>query len=303
MTYDPFTPGPLPVGMRGGEVSDPARPGRVLPYEVWYPESDGKRGGRRPLVVASHSSGGHKRQLAYLCAHLASHGYVVAAPDHVGSTAADSAERARHAARNNVLSAAARDALIARMIADRVPDLRLVISTMLGGGAGEISRSIDADRVGLVGWSFGGWSVLATPEADERIGAVAALAPAGASNPLPGILPVTLTFAWKRKVPTLLLAAEGDRFIPLAGVQELYARLPSSKAMFILGGADHGHFADLVSEPGGVSAEQAHLFARGFTLAHMDAVLRRDGAAERFLADDPVAMVRERGVGAERWGG
>lgn len=299
MTYEPFAPGPFPVGMRGGEVADPARPGRVLPYEVWYPDRDeGKRGARHPLIVASHSSGGHKRQLAYLCAHLASHGYVVAAPDHVGSTAADAAERARRAARNDVLSAAARDALIARMIADRVPDLRLIISTLLGSGTAKLSPSIDQGRIGLVGWSFGGWSVLATPEADERVGAVAAFAPAGASNPLPGILPVTLTFAWKHKVPTLLLAAEQDRSIPLSGVEELYARVPSSKAMFVLRGADHGHFADPVVDPGPCTAEHAHLFTRGLTLAHMDAALKRSGDAERFLAKVAIAQLRARGVDA-----
>ena len=304
MTYDPFAQGPFPVGMRGGEVSDAARPGRALPYEVWYPDRDERqRGARRPLVVASHSSGGHKRQLAYLCAHLASHGYVVAAPDHVGSTAADAAERARRAARNDVLSAAARDALIARMIADRVPDLRLTISTLLGSAMGELSRSIDPERIGLVGWSFGGWSVLATPEVDQRVGAVAAFAPAGASNPLPGILPVTLTFAWKRKVPTLLLAAEQDRSISLSGLEELYARVPSSKAMFVLSGADHGHFADPVVDPGPTTAEQAHLFTRGLTLAHLDATLRRSGDAERFLARDAVAKLRERGVNAAQYAG
>jgi predicted dienelactone hydrolase len=301
MTYDPFAPGPFPVGMRGGEATDPARPGRVLPFEVWYPDRDeGKRGARRPLIVASHSSGGHKRQLSYVCAHLASHGYIVAAPDHVGSTAADAAERARRAARNDVLSAAARDAL---MIADRVPDLRLVISTMLSGTMGELSRTIDAERIGLVGWSFGGWSVLATPEADERVGAVAAFAPAGAANPLPGTLQVTLTFAWKRKVPTLLLAAERDRAIPVAGVEELYARLPSSKAMFVLRGADHGHFADPVVDPGPCTAEQAHEFTRGLTLAHMDGSLKGNADAERFLTKDAAAKLSERGVDAIRYGG
>ena len=301
MTYDPFAPGPFPVGMRGGEATDPARPGRVLPFEVWYPDRDeGKRGARRPLIVASHSSGGHKRQLSYVCAHLASHGYIVAAPDHVGSTAADAAERARRAARNDVLSAAARDALIARMIADRVPDLRLVISTMLGSGMGELSRTLDPRRVGLVGWSFGGWSVLATPEADERVGAVAAFAPAGAANPLPGVLPVTLTFAWKRKVPTLLLAAERDRAIPLAGVEELYARVPSSKAMFVLRGADHGHFADPVVDPGPCTAEQAHLFTRGLTLVHLDGSLKGNTDAERFLTN-AAARLSERGVDAIRY--
>jgi dienelactone hydrolase len=247
--------------------------------------------------VASHSSGGHKRQLAYLCAHLASHGYIVAAPDHLGSTAADAAERARHAARNNVLTAEARDALIARMIADRVPDLRFLITTLLSG-TGDLSRTIDGGRIGLVGWSFGGWAVLATPEADARVGAVAAFAPAGASNPLPGTLPVTLTFKWQRDVPTLLLAAEDDHFIPLLGVKELFERAPSRKRMFVLRGADHQHFADQVTDAGACSPEQAHLFTRGLTLAHLDSTLRQDRAAQKFLEGQPVADLRARGVNA-----
>jgi predicted dienelactone hydrolase len=303
VSYDPFAVGPFTVAMRSGEATDAARPGRVLPFEVWYPEQVGKRGTRRPLIVASHSSGGHKRQLSYVCAHLASHGYVVAAPDHIGSTAADAAERARRAAKNDVLSAAAREALIARMIADRVPDLRAIISTMLGGGAGDVSRTIDSDRIGLVGWSFGGWSVLATPESDARVGAVAAFAPAGGSNPLPGTLPVALTFAWQRQVPTLLLAAASDRSVPLSGVQELFERTPSRKQMFVLGGADHGHFADLVADPGECSAEHAHVFTRALTLAHMDLALKRDGGAERFLSDDPAARIRDRGVAAVQYRG
>jgi len=295
MTYDPFTAGPFPVGMRASEAMDVTRRDRVVPYEVWYPDGREAERSRHPLVIASHSSGGHKRQLAYLCAHLASHGYVVAAPDHVGSTAADSAERARRAAKNDVLTAAARDSLIARMIADRVPDLRLVISAVLGG---PLSKSVDGARIGLVGWSFGGWSVLATPEADPRIGAVAALAPAGASNPLPGILPVTLTFRWLREVATLLLAAEDDRFIPLSGVKELFDRAPSRKRMFVLRGADHQHFADQVTDPGACSPEQAHLFTRALTLAHFDAALRQDRAAQKFLDGQPVADLRARGVSA-----
>jgi dienelactone hydrolase len=295
MSYDPFTAGPFPVAMRASEATDATRRDRVLPYEVWYPDGRDAERTRHPLIVASHSSGGHKRQLAYLCAHLASHGYVVAAPDHVGSTAADAAERARRAAKNDVLTAAARDALIARMIADRVPDLRLIITTVLGG---PLSKTIDGGRIGLVGWSFGGWSVLATPEADARVGAVAALAPAGAPDPLPGILPVTLTFTWQREVATLLLAAEDDRFISLSGVQGLFERAPGRKRMFVLRGADHQHFADQVTDPGTCSPEQAHLFTRGLVLAHFDAALRQDRAAQKFLDGQPVADLRARGVSA-----
>jgi hypothetical protein len=39
--------------------------------------------------VFSHGFAGHRRQTTHLCTHLASHGYAVAAPDHVGNTTID----------------------------------------------------------------------------------------------------------------------------------------------------------------------------------------------------------------------
>jgi len=98
--------------------SDAGRSGRPLPTEVWYPASEEFRGkdvaegtrdnyelvpglppgwqeavrdaearkGPFPLVVFSHGFGGHRRQSTFLCTHLASHGYVVAAVDHTGNT-------------------------------------------------------------------------------------------------------------------------------------------------------------------------------------------------------------------------
>jgi hypothetical protein len=44
--------------------------------------------------------------------------------------------------------------------------------------------------------------------------------------------------------------------------------------------------------------EQAHLFARGLALAHLDATLRRSEAAARFLAGDLEAELASRGVEA-----
>ena len=190
------------------------------------------------------------------------------------------------------------DVYLRKIIADRVPDLRFLLDHILGGAVDGVSSAIDEQRIGLVGWSFGGWAVLATPEVDQRVAAVVALAPAGNSTPLPGIIPATLTFAWKREVPTLYLVAERDRFTPLSGEYELLERTPSRRRMFILQGADHQHFDHQIVEPGPCSSEHAHTFTRGLSLAHLDAVLRRDKAAQRFMEGDPVAALRERGVNA-----
>ena len=293
MVFDPSARGRFSVAARSGVVVDEARDGRELPFEVWYPVGGD---GPHPLVLYSHASGGGRRQSSFLCEHLATHGYVVAAADHVGNTAADFAASAARAAAGVQSTPAERDAHLRRIIGDRVPDLRFLLDELLAGAAGAVP--IDEQRVGLVGWSFGGWAALATLEVDDRFRALVALAPAGNSKPLPGIIPATLTFRWKREVPTLILAAERDRFTPLAGIDELFERTPSRKRMFILRGADHGHFADDIDEPGGCSAEAAHLFTRALALAHFNAVLRDDDAARKFLADDPIAALRVRGVDA-----
>ena len=215
-------------------------------------------------------------------------------------------------------SKAERAARIEAIIASRVPDVRFLIDHLIGSE----NVAIDAERIGLVGHSFGGWTVLATPEFDLRVRSVAAMAPGGASNPKPGILPLTLTFAWGRDVPTLYLAGDLDVSIPLDGVYELFDRTPGSKRMFILRRADHQHFMDDVEvaheavraatfpdEAAWIppamlpitqlaSGEQAHTFVRVLTLAHFDSTLRTSDAGERFLAGDVEAELATRGVDA-----
>jgi len=352
MSYDPFARGPHPVGVRSEQWADAARGHRPLPIELWYPATTAHTGqdlamstqdafevvqglpplrqaavrdatvqaGSFPLIVFSHTSGGHRRQSSFLCTHIASHGFVVAAVDHTGNTGPDIARRIAGSSQPG--SAERRERYQQQIIADRVPDLRFVLDCLLAGSS-EVSRLIDAQRLGVVGWSFGGWAVLATPEADDRIGAIVALTPGGNSNPLPGIIPSKLTFVWKRAAPTLLLAGELDRFTPLPGIYEIFERTPAPKRLFILRGADHLHFGDsllvqldltrvlgllpqqtydeLLATVETCSQEQAHSFTRGLALAHLDAVLNHNVFAEQFLAGDPIRALSERGVGAIAW--
>jgi len=300
MKFDPFEPGPFSVSTRSGLAIDRDRDDRQLPFEVWYPKGGGVE--RLPLVLYGHASGGHRRESSFLCIHLASHGFVVAAADHTGNTAADFVARAKGIAAGEAVTTAESDARMRQIIADRVPDLRFLLNEMLQRAPADVSERIDRERVGLIGLSFGGWAALSTLEVDDRFGAVLALAPAGNSKPLPGIIPATLTFAWKREVPALFLVAERDRFTPLPGQYELFARTPSQKTMFILRGADHQHFADQIDEPGFCSPEHAHLFTRGLGLGHFEAVLKGTSAAARFMTDDPAARLKERGVDAIEYG-
>jgi len=119
--YDPFARGRFPVGVRTIEALDTARD-RLFPCEIWHPES---AEGRHPLILYSHHSGGGRRAASYLCDHLASHGYVVAALDHSEVIAeqlkgkdGETAEQLR--------------ARVDAWIANRVPDIRFLLDHMLG---------------------------------------------------------------------------------------------------------------------------------------------------------------------------
>ncbi len=323
--YDPFARGPHAVGVCTLELPDASR-GRILPCEVWYPArpqpaaQDGPAAGRgaaalagqHPLVAYSHHAGGHRRKASFLASHLASHGYVVAAPDHSEVVAAALAPREAE-------SDAERAERIDAIIASRVPDVRLVVDYLLSGAAG---IELDPARVGLAGHSLGGWTVLAAPDTEPRAAAVVAMAPGGISRTRPGVLRLSLDFAWGRELPALYLAAEQDVPIPLDGVQELFDRAPAPKRMFVLRRADHQHFVDdveadhealramalpadsawLTAEMLPVaelcSAEQAHTFSRGLALAHLDAALRSHQGAAQFLAGDVGAALAARGVEA-----
>ncbi|HEY6304874.1 MAG TPA: dienelactone hydrolase family protein [Candidatus Angelobacter sp.] len=342
--YDPFLRGHFPVGVRTVEARDQTR-NRLFPCELWYPAASSYSGqdldprtqdcfrprpgsterkqkavrdaaarpGVFPLVIFSHYSGGNRRASTFLCTHLSSHGYVVAALDHSEVIAPELARRDGETEEQ-------KKARWQAVIASRVPDARFLLDHLLDSDAWVSEAKIDPDRIGIVGHSFGAWTALAAPEVDQRIKAVVALAPGGASNPRPGILPVKLTFQWGRDVPTLYLVAENDVPLPLAGMYELFERTAATRQMIILRRADHLHFIDDVEQeheafrtmlmPAEVaqmqkemlpiadlcSGEQAHLWVRGLTLAHMDAILNRSQEAQQLLAGDIEGELAKRGV-------
>ena len=96
---------------------------------------------RLPLIVISHGFGGSARQIAWLGTALARAGYVVAAVDHPGNNGTDD-----------------RTPLGALLYWERADDLRYAIDAILGDP--EWGPRIDRERIGAVGYSMGGASVL-----------------------------------------------------------------------------------------------------------------------------------------------
>ena len=333
--YDPFVRGAFLVGVRTVELRDAAR-ARTFPCEIWYPALPGRREDDRrhavddqislkemrdaeactgvyPLIGFSHSTGGARRQSSFLCGHIASHGYVVSALDHSELVAPELARQAHETSEQARVRVQA-------MIENRVPDVRFLLDQMLAGDSLGLGVDIDHQQIGLVGHSFGGWTVLAAPDSELRVKAVVALTPGGASQRKKVILPLSLNFDWLRSVATLLLAAEDDAFLPLQGMLEIFERAPPPKLMATLKRADHLHFLDDAEEaheafrtsnlgdqyaeiqrdmrPAAqlVSGTTAHAFASGLSVAHFDATLRRSASARQFLEVDLKRELSDRGI-------
>jgi predicted dienelactone hydrolase len=103
--------------------------------------------GSFPLVVYSHGSGGLRYIASYYTEAIASHGYVVAAPDHTGNTAAD-----------RLLGAEAEFDVTAL---NRPNDVVATIDAMLDPSNVGLAGSIDSESIAVTGHSFGGFTSLA----------------------------------------------------------------------------------------------------------------------------------------------
>ena len=265
-------PGPAPVGVRTLELADPSRKDaagtgpRTFTVEIYYPSTREavagvprdvvevfgvelfptptyrdvvRAAGSFPLVVYSHGSGGIRFENLALAAHLASHGYVVVAADHPGDTLLDSGDDT-----DAILTNRPRDV---SFLIDRFLAINADAGSFLSGG-------IDPERIGVTGWSFGGYTALALAAGDFSLGTftdrrVKAILPLDGSVWIfaPDVPMLYSTIA----VPTLLLGASLSPEIA-PGLQQMFDGLspaagPIGYANFLR--AAHSSFADNCEVP------------------------------------------------------
>jgi predicted dienelactone hydrolase len=364
MAYDPITRGAAPVGVRTIVLRDEARGGRTLEVELWYPAAGSYRGqdldpatqdrfeaapgqpsppqravrdagprrGSFPLLLFFHGAYAHRRYSTELCTHLASHGYLVAAPDFPGNTLADQLH-------DNQLGAGVTPRLVSlhQSAMDRPLDAQLVLDRLLDGAAPGFSELIDREKIGTLGQSFGGWTCLVFNSRDARPKATFPIVPPWGRGPAPTEVLSDLVCLddWGRNVPTLVLAAERDSLIMLDSVHDLYRKLKGPKRLAVLRGAGHVHFADdaeaqheefraacaanayLVMPDEGQTfdfpaiaattppfsalcpAEHGQTVVRGLSTAHMDMHLKQLPAARTYLNGDLAALFAARGIDLE----
>lgn len=317
--------GPHGVGFRRFEWTDPDRDNRRVPTIVYYPSTvsspDTDRyenikrdaslvdrlrqpayvampdapavAGSFPLVVFSHGSGARNIQYKFLLEFLASHGYVVAAPNHVGNV--------------GVLQYMP---IGIDQTVERLFDVRFVIDrlqSVFADGAHPLDRVGDADRVALMGHSYGGNIALALagttyswdyieelcadipadpyicPVArerevlepilpDSRVLAVVSIAHDGTQSYFgpDGVGAAGLA------VPTLLIATDGDAFCPCdREAVPFFARLMTTSYLLHFFGGSHVAFTDVMNL-GPTPLSTVHRVTRGVVNAFLDRHLKAD---------------------------
>ena len=155
--------------------------------EIWLPPEFQSSEEKWPLLIFSHGFGGCAKQSAFLTEYLAEQGYIVIAPDHAdarcesrmlgGGKLTGSRGGARDWPEKPFRNP---DVWTDKTESDRKDDVLFALSSMLDDR--QYAPYVDVERMGLIGHSLGGYTVLGIAGAwpswrDERFKAVLALSP------------------------------------------------------------------------------------------------------------------------------
>ena len=253
---DPGMPGPWAVGVRTVRLTDASR-NRSFDVDVWFPvdpahvdgsankykleslfgtlasiDSAARRNatpapGTWPLVLFSHGYGGIRFQSYFVTEHLASHGFVVVAPDHPGNTLLDFAQLGN-------------DGAAMQSSIDRPLDVMFALDKAIGG---QLGVAIDPQRVSMTGHSFGGWTTLEVARRDPRVKVAFPMAPGFRNGSTPD-------FVATLGRPLLLIGGSEDDTCEFPANQEapfMIAQTP--KFLLEVMNAGHLDFSNLCEVP------------------------------------------------------
>ena len=241
-----------------------------------------------PVVIHSHGFGGYPQFASLHLIHLASWGFVSAAPNHLE----------RNLAANSL-------GTVTRTGQD-VRDLRATLDLLTEQNAsGPFAESMDLEQVAAEGHSAGGAAAgrfAYDPQVVTWIGQAPAApldAAVGGSGAITDLAAAYAAQAPPDK-PSMLIAAEVDLTIPLASIETQYEWLSEPKRFAVIGRAGHNAFTDLC----GPIREQGGLLQYAGRLPAPENLLRlgEDGCTEANLeVETGYAIINHLTVAQLRW--
>lgn len=253
-------PGPFPVGVATYQLSK----GNAV--EIWYPAVEGTTGevtydvrdftpeairailtgdapatftieaqrdaeaaaGSFPVVLFSHGFTGIRLQSSFLTSHLASWGYVVAAPDHPSRDLPNVLGGTASGDRN-----------------DSVDDLLQTLDLVVAEGdspSGRLSGRVDGSNVVAVGHSAGGGTVLGAaldPRIDGYVSMASGIALGGDETT------TTVDATELPAKPSFFMAGTLDQVVPaVERTQASFNAVPTPSLLWLIDGVGHNGFDD-----------------------------------------------------------
>lgn len=132
---------------------------RQFPVDIYLPQTATPK----PVVVISHGLNSNRNSYAYLAEHLASHGFVVVMPEHIGSNTNQL---------QALMSGRVKDVTKPIEFLDRPLDVRFILDELerLATADPTFQGQLNLDQVGVIGQSFGGYTALAVAGATINFG-------------------------------------------------------------------------------------------------------------------------------------
>jgi len=130
------------------EFRNPKRPNNSI-FDLYLPQSKLQNIESLPLIVISHGLASNRQTFAYLGEHLASQGFAVAIPEHIGTNSEQFQE---------ILSGLAQPPKASNLV-NRPLDIKYLLDTLEQKFS--LNKILNLNSVGIVGQSLGGYTALA----------------------------------------------------------------------------------------------------------------------------------------------
>jgi dienelactone hydrolase len=297
---DPSLPGPYAVGVSTRTTQRRSRmTGEMQTMEIvlWYPATDGARTlkrddrmraipgvpvaeGRFPVLVFSHAAASSPIQSTFLTSHLASHGFVVAAPSHPGTTV-DDCLGCGDMARQEALI---RDSAINRP--DEVSLTLDLLTAMDYDTRSPFFGALDIERAGVIGHSWGGYTAVISAAVDHRFRASVAMAPVANET--------VQRIGQQLETPVLVMASRLDDITPFPPQNRLFESLPRLKPSFLLALSRGGHtaYSDICPidtpgcRPGELGEARSHELVAAYATIFLKRFVSGDNRYSAMLDDE-----------------